>query len=209
MQKSNKFAVLLLFLFCLSSVQTFSADKNKIYSSIKKKYSDIHSLQLKFYDPVSSVKGELLASDNNKYVINLFGRTIYSDGNTIWNYSARDSNVLISSFNSFDSELSVESLFFELLENFEPEKLTDFSSSAGVSGYKLYLNPKKTYSNPNNIKYIELIINKADYQIEEIIYKQDYSEYRWRISDLKINPEVKESDFRFINKEGIEVIDLR
>ncbi len=196
-------------MFCVALGQAFSADKNEIYNTLKSKFSGINTIHLRFYDPVSSVKGDITASKNDKYIINLYERTICSDGNTIWNYSEKDSNVLISSFNSFDSELSVESLFFELLENFEPSKITAYKSSAGVSGYKLHLTSKKDYYNPHNIKNIELIINQDNYEIREILYKQDYSEYRWKISDLKINPEIKDSDFRFEIKQGIEVIDLR
>jgi outer membrane lipoprotein-sorting protein len=189
--------------------QSFAVDKSGVYEKIKSKYSDLNSIKLDFYDPISSVKGHITAAKNNKYKISLYDRIIISNGKTIWNYSQRDSNVLISSFDSFETELSVESLFFELLNNFSPSKMTDYNSSKGVSGYKLYLAPNKNYDNPHNILKIELVVDSQNYDLKEIAYKQDYTEYRWLISKIDINPATGENDFIFELKDNIEAIDLR
>lgn len=200
----------LIFIFILLIfVNAFSIDKNELYSSIVKKYSDAESLKIEFYDSQSNISGNIIAKNGNRYIINLAGRKIISNGNTIWNYSFTDNNVLISSFNDFDNEISIESLFFELINNFKPISLSNYSSSKGISGYKLTLHPKDGYENEFNLKNISLVISKKSEQIISIKYVQDFTTFSWDIKQIEINPDISEDEFEFEADENTEIIDLR
>lgn len=207
MQNLNKFVIIFLLFGFANSL--YSVDKDQIFDQVKSKFNGLNSINLKFIDAETNQKGEITAAKNNKYVINIFGRSIISNGSTIWNYSVQDSNVLISNFQSFENELSIETLFFDLLKNFYPVKITDNLSSAGNTGYRLYLKPKADYDNVHNIKSIELVVGKKNNNILEVSYLQDYAKYKWLIKDIEINPEINESTFIFQKHNNIEVIDLR
>lgn len=186
--------ILLLIFFQVS----FAMDKNTIFETLKSKFKDIDGIYLEVRSLRSGLEGKIKAEKGNKYKIFFGDRQIISNGKTIWNYSLKDKQVLISNFAKLNSA-GIETIFFNMIENSEPISLKKVSASSRSSFYELILSNKKTnekiileIDNDNQIKFVNLV------EMNE----------KWEIVQLDIQKE-SNTNFDFEAPEGVEIIDLR
>lgn len=199
-------SLLLLCVLFINANLMFAADKNELYKSIIEKYGSLKSISFSFKSAkVPSISGSIKAKKGNKYILNSFDRLITCDGKTIWNYSPKDKNVIITEYTDDMTNSSLEKLFFGTLTNMSPIELKEENSSKNGSSYVLKLAPKSN----SNIKAITLWINKDKNDIKAIQIKTNESETKWILTNVKINSELSDKSFKFVVPKGAEVIDMR
>jgi outer membrane lipoprotein-sorting protein len=202
---------LIFFLNATSYLLLSQPDKYSIHKKLKDKFKSIQTISAKFsIGDNSSEMMNIKAAKNNKYILELGERIIYCDGKNVWNYSINDNSVVISSYDPSDAGISLEQVFFDIIESFQPSELKLESSSFKNSDYILILvNPEKRLSTAI-IKSITLYLNKKNFDIYIIKVKiSDGSELSWQIHELIINPKLNQTIFEFKPQKDTEVIDLR
>ena len=132
MKTSVSIHFLILFLLTYSlSAQT----KDEVFSKIVKKYKNIGSISFSFQnEEITGFAGILKAKKNNKYIIEANDRIIKCNGKTLWNYSISEKKVIISDFEeNYVEENSIETIFFNFLNDYEPNDLKSEQSSKSLS----------------------------------------------------------------------------
>jgi outer membrane lipoprotein-sorting protein len=200
--------ILAIFSFSILIAQTLS--KSQVFDKIKEKYGDVNSIYFEFsFVNNPNLKGEVRAERGNKYVMFFNGRTITSNGALLWNYSEQNNNVIISNFETMESEVSLESFFFDFLDKYEAEKLVKNTSTEFSNDYGLSLVPADENNYVMNIERVILYFDKSDYDIDRVRLFNNGSIEDWILTNQKINPEYSESIFNFMVPDSTQEIDLR
>lgn len=155
------------------------------------------------------MKGEVKAEKGNRYVMTFGDRTIISNSQVLWNYSQSANNVLVSKFETLDSDVSLESFFFDFLDKYKPEKFEKSLNSEFGSDYALSLIPDGDAAQVMNINQAILYFNKDNYIINRIRLITSGSIEDWILTNTQLNPKFEKGIFQFTPPEDAEVIDLR
>lgn len=207
-----KITFLIIFIFSIAFSTLFSQDKDDVYNSLVDKYGDPKSLSLKFtLRENPTFKGSVTAKKGNKYFIEFGTRSLYSNGVDIWNYSKKDSTVVISKFEEQSNESSIERFFFDYLAAYKPVKLSKESSSSGKPLLILELHPNQDIGSIGDVKRIRISLLPNNYSIVSIVIITDYSTESWDLKDLKTNIRVDDKLFEFVSPStmSLRIIDLR
>lgn len=179
--------------------------KESVYNSIIAKYASLENISLQFSlrnNP--DITGSIVAERGNKYAMQLQGRKIISNGETIWNYHTLNNNVIISTFNPNSNEMSIEKFFFSLLKEYEPESLAS-ENDGGIKVYVLTLISSKE----SDLGKIKLWIDQQSKTLKGIGFMlEDYYQI-WDIGNLKINQSIEAKTFIYKPGRNVEIIDLR
>jgi len=203
MQKLSKIIILLL-IFNISN--SFSNDKDEIFNKLKEKYSNLESISFDFKsDNKMGLQASISAKKGNKYRITMKERVIYCNAKTVWNYSIRDKNVLISTFKNLKSG-SLEQIFFDFVKNYKAIKSHKSNNSSGKNHTSIELQA----IDEKNAAYdsIELQIDD-NLSINGIVLVKNYKKESFIISNIKLNEKIDDKYFEFDGNENIEKIDLR
>lgn len=198
------FVLLLIF----AAASAFALDKDKMYSDLKKKYGNIESAMFDYRSQQNpQMHGRMVIKKGNMFRIEVPGRLIISNGETVWNYSLGDNNVMISNYEEMQDNTSMERIFFDMMENFEPSKLVSESTSKGAKLLKMTMKAK----GDNGLNVNELII-RVDPNTGEIVsigVFNDFGGDTWDLANIRTNIDLPKSEFNFKAPEEAEVIDLR
>lgn len=199
-----RFILIILFFSCLNSGYSQPSAESE-FKEIKKIYGNMKSISLNFENAEnSSINGSLSAKRGNKFKVQFGDRIIRCDGQTIWNYSTTEKNVIVSNFDSHSDESSIETIFFSMLENNKPTTLRNITNT---TDNKIYAIELVSTTDPN--RKIELLYYSERKIITQVTLTNNYSTESWLISNLKINSEISDNTFVFETKDKIEIIDLR
>lgn len=203
MQELSKLIIVLLM---LNFSHSFSNDKDEIFDKLKDKYSNLQTISFDFRsESKMGISASITAKKGNKYRITMNERVIYCNAESIWNYSIRDNNVLISKFKNLKSG-SLEQIFFDFVKNYNAGSLKKINNSAGKNSTLLELVPIDT-KNPMYDKIELFIDDKLD--INGIVLVKNYKKDSFIISNIKLNDKIDDKYFEFENNDKIEIIDLR
>lgn len=196
MQRSIKIG---LFLF---SIIVASASSYKIYDEFILKYKNIENIYIEFISESLNKKGSIKAKKGNKFIIKFSDRILISDGENIWNYSPFEKQVIISPFQDFENEFSLESFFFNNINDLKPISISEKNSTA----YGKYTLVELKDSLKTKSVDLEFLSNN---KLSRLIYNDEFISESWQI--IKIDPKVMYDDdiFHFSPPDSIEVIDLR
>jgi len=186
-----------------------SIDKDIEFEKLKAKFTDANTIIILASNSTQNEINltsytrdtiDIKITRGNKYQIKSSNRILTSDGDTLWNYSKEDNNVIISTFNSFSSETSIENIFFEKINNMKVVSLKSGNDTQLGAYYKLELISKvddeKVYIYLSKLKKLIAL---------EIV--NDFSEQIWHIIKFKVSKE--NANYNFIPPKDIELIDLR
>ncbi|MBE2189705.1 MAG: outer-membrane lipoprotein carrier protein LolA [Desulfobulbaceae bacterium] len=202
----TKYIIILFSLFISSLGMVYaqsSADAE--FKEMKRIYGNMKTVSFHFTNQDNSnINGSLIAKRGNKFSLHFGNRIIRCDGNTVWNHSKDENNIIISNFESHGDENSIETIFFSMLDNHRPVGLRSSTNSAGN---KLMLLDLVSTEDPN--RKIEIAYFPDSRTIAEVTLTNNYVVETWIISKLKINPEIADNTFKFESDDKIEMIDLR
>lgn len=202
MQKLIKILIYLLLAFNF----LYSQDKNSVFNSLVKEFKDINSIYIEYKSlDIPNLSGSILAKKGNYYKITTNDRLIVCDSKTIWNYSLIDKNVIISNVKNLSSA-SLENVFFQLIDNYEPTDLNKVTNSKGLTFFELYLKSKD--NSTTTFDKIILILNSKN-KIEEIKLYEKFRNTNIKIEQINLNVKTDDNTFKFEVNEKMEIIDLR
>ncbi|MGE5480361.1 MAG: LolA family protein [Chloroflexota bacterium] len=182
-------------------------DKMDVYTQLMEKFSDLKTISLDFNSLSNpSLRGQLRARKGGSFNLKLPGRTIISDGKTIWNYVPSKKQATVSTVEGA-REGGFEDVFFSLLKRYQPVSLKkEVTTRFGVM-YALKLEP-----GGEEIKSVDALVIKLDeksLKIKQLAIERNDAWETWFISDYKLDENFPESEFKFIPPKGTELIDLR
>ncbi len=202
--------MLLITLISAIYISDAQNDKQKEYNKLLEKFSGLNSLSTKFIvDGNYKITGSIKAKKGNKYVLDLSNRTIISNGKTLWNYSKRNNNVVISKFDENSTDFSIEQFFFSYLLAYTPIELKNESKSKGEYLHILRIEPETKEKMLFGINYIDIKYDAKSYDIVALDIAEGNNIQFWRLQDFKINPNLSDSIFEFKPPKDAEVIDMR
>lgn len=185
-------------------------DKKAEYNKLVEKYSGLKSLSTKFsIDGNYRVTGSIRAKKGNKYLLDLGNRIVVSNGKTLWNYSKRSNNVVISKFDESNMDFSIEQFFFNYLLAYIPTELKSESKSKGDFYYILRIEPENKEKMLLGVNYIDIKYDPKNYNIIGLNIAEGNQIQYWRLEDFKINPVLNDSLFEFTPPKDAEIIDMR
>ena len=198
-----------MLIFCGMCNSVYSLDKNEASEHLRSIMKDLASISFTFED-VSNKKfnGTVIAEKGNKYKISSEDRAIYCNGDKIWNYTRNDNKVLISDFDPSRPNLSIENIFFGLVDKMEIEQFTKELSSKKTKGlYQITLKPDKEFAKKNKINKVKIWMNENK-DIQYIATEFNNNTQQWKINNLKINPKIKADSFKFSTPKDCKIIEL-
>lgn len=209
---NNNLSIILLIVF-LSYSPLLNAQNNKeeVFKQLKDKFDNLNTLNLKFKYKLSensneNIEGTIRAKKGNKYYLNLGERILVCNGKEIWNYSIEEKTVMLSKFNKNIKELSVEDVFFNLINNSKP-----ISYSKSIKNNKLnslLLSINDNYKEKYKISEIKLNLDEKKNLVSLELIEGKSSKF-WEIIDFDYNPDLKDTEFTFNAPKDVEIIDLR
>lgn len=197
--KAFIFNIILLASFQFSLSQT----KEEAFKYFKDKLSKLESISFNFVSiNDQNFKGYLVANKSNKFKLALPDKLLICDGESVWNYDLKQKQVVISDLGRTQSS-SLQSIFFNITENYKPTNLQSAVGSKKKNYYILTLN-----SNNNPSENIELSYDDK-YNITNIRFNIGKNNGNIKLSNMKFNPKTNNDTFKFNPPKDIEVIDLR
>lgn len=207
---SNFFPFLILILLFIMPADAHPQSGVEILKKIQNKFKSINNFKADFVQTISDAEGKqsgklsgkFFYKTKNKFVVELKNGTIISDGETVWNYNARQKRVVISSFSDDPTSFSLERYLFDYpalckIKNVSGEKSKDQIIELVPKDNNIEFKSAKIWKSPDDLISRMEIIDLGD------------TKYVFQLNDIKVNQDFPESKFAFNPTKGIKIIDLR
>lgn len=181
--------------------------KEEIFNYLKSKYGNIESIVAEFaLSTNQKIKGKFWAKSGNKYIMQMDNRIITCNGTNLWNYSIKQNNVVISSFDKMSEEISVEKILFDLMNDY---KVIEAKSELASKGKKQLMIVLEKNKKEGNLSKVKIWVDPNNYSINSVGIDRGGEFEIWNLSNLKINTKIEDSKFDFKTPKNAEEIDLR
>ena len=202
------YLAILIILFVVNILQARNS-KEEIFNSLKSKYGNIESVVADFaLSTNQKIKGKFWAKSGNKYIMQMDNRIITCNGTNLWNYSIKQNNVVISSFDKMSEEVSVEKIMFDLLNEYKVLEAKTELASKGKKQLLILLEKNKKDGNAN-LNKVKIWVDANNYSINSIGIDRGGEFEIWNLTNMKINTKIEDSRFEFKTPKNAEEIDLR
>ncbi len=215
-KKGSLISLLIMVLF-ISNAMSQVADKraNAILNKVSAKMKSYTTMKIEFTytldnnaEKIHQSKTGVVTIKGNKYLLDISGQKIISDGKTVWTYIPDAEEVQINNVNVKDNEaLNPAKLLSTYNKNYRA-KLIKEVNKGGIKTQIVDLVPIKGKA----YFKVRLVINKAKLQIISTkIYNKNGSTYTYKVN--KFTPNIKVSDAKFTFKASdfpnVEINDMR
>ena len=198
--KLKIFLLLFLIPFSLISQQT----KESVHQSLVNKYTKFKGIQIDFANQSLPERSTIYATYGNKYTIKTPGRTLYCDGQTIWNVDTQKKSVVITSVKQNRNSFSIDEVFFNIIKNYHPNELKVVDSKQ--KRFVLTLLPKNSESIIQNVSRLNLeVTNKS---VSGIVIEVNGQNEYFRIFTIK-EKNITAIHYTFTPPKNYSVVDLR
>ncbi|UTW60840.1 outer membrane lipoprotein carrier protein LolA [bacterium SCSIO 12741] len=181
--------------------------KTKGYSTIT---VDFEMRMVNEADGIDDSQKGTIAVKGDKYILNLAGQDVISNGTTVWAVLKEEKEVQISEAESDEEDegiMNPKDIFTLYEKGFKYVK-DDDQTHGDIAVHTIRLHPMKPGDKPYHT--ILLYIDKAKMQIESIEIKQkDGGVFYYKLTNFTPNKDIPDSEFEFLIPEGYEPIDLR
>jgi outer membrane lipoprotein carrier protein len=202
----------LLLLTLSSAGSSFGGESaSEILRRVKERYEEISDARIRFSETVTfertgvehSARGDLWMEKENRYRVELNGRVIVTDGETVWSYSDGADQVIVDDFKQHEGMISPEKILTGAPEDFLATHLGRDENGLVI----LKLLPREESS---AITSLRLWVDEGTW----LIRKTEILEFSgkntvYRIEELSTNTGLDASVFSFKIPDGVEVVDLR
>lgn len=206
----NRIFIVTLTAVILYSLQTVLVlaqavpNADEIFSAVQKKYADGTSLRVKFIMKSEDIRGSLVLKRGNKYILELSGRTIISNGKTVWNYNTTEKKVVISDFRDNPDNISPERIFMNFPRGYKPSLTVE----KNTNDLLLSLTPAKSRDQISDMQRVGMKLSK-DLKLKNIAIFDGSTLHEWDITSIIPDAGVPDSAFEWKVPQGVQVIDLR
>jgi len=205
----------ILFLFSAA----FAVTPEEVMKKVRSKYAAMRSLSASFKqsfywklaDRRQGFEGRIYVAGDGRFRFETTGKNpqlIVSDGESIWNYSKANGQVIIRSVRKADRDLcDPKGFILRYSEKFRPGLLRE-EKLGGKKCYLLELTPGDKCD--TDFKRVNIWVDGKRWLIVKIEYADlNGNITSYTFSDIRVNPKLKGSLFTFSPPEGVEVIDMR
>ncbi|HDP98313.1 MAG TPA: outer membrane lipoprotein carrier protein LolA [bacterium] len=187
---------------------------NSIIKNVLRKYDQSKNIKSdykqvfywKLTDNIAEQQGVIWLQGKEKFRIETENQTIVSDGKTLWTYSRATGQVIVDNVqNSEDINLPKD-----ILLNFSDEYRASYISDELIDKDKCHLIELRPSSGDQFIKLIKIWIHIKDMiviKIEQTDLNDNTNTY-W-LSNIEFNLPLKDSFFKYVVPDSVEVIDMR
>ena len=200
--------IIFLFALCSITIGNAQSKKDSVYKELVNIYKHVIQVSFNFKLIEENFTGSLTAKKGNKYKMVIADRIIICNSKSIWNYAPKENKVVISSFEESSDQVSIESLFFSFLENFEPVNMTESVLSKNQTAWILSLKPKKNFKSMHQISSVDIWIDSGTYDTIKF-HITEPQHMTWLISKLRLRKQADDAIFEFVPNKECTVIDLR
>ncbi|MDA0746350.1 MAG: outer membrane lipoprotein carrier protein LolA [bacterium] len=166
----------------------------------------------KLVDQATEIKGRLYVQKPDRFRFETDVQTVMTDGQTAWNYVPDNEQVLMSSYGQIQEDRSYEKLLFDLilLGGYAERFIPTYAGEERVDGKRCHLVELASRGEERYISRVRLWVDRGMWLVRRVEYvniNDDVTTYE--LSNLKVDPGLKVSFFKFELPQEIEVIDLR
>jgi outer membrane lipoprotein carrier protein len=207
-------SVLLLLGFVLAAVRAGDDDAEEILSNLRDKYDSIHDASVSFTQHVEfgvtkveqTFTGKLLMKKGNKYRIEMEQQTIVTDGKSVWSFNKPNNQVLIDKFTDDPNSITPD----KLLVNVPDKYSTTLLGSEKLDDRPLAILKLVPKTKGSTVQWMKVWVDTDDWLMKKVqVLDLSDNLTTFIITDIRINPSIPDSQFRFTPPEGVDVIDLR
>ncbi len=169
-------------------------------AAFKEAYANLKSVSLKFSSSYGS--GTLTAVRGKGFRIVTSDREIVSNGSTVWNVQKSSKMVVINSVEGASDELSIEQIFFALMNVYTPSVLKSGKSST------IRLKPPSPSMQISGVEQADVVLG-SNMSINRIIVTTQGTVMTLEIRNLKRDPKINLNTFVYNVPKGWKTVDLR
>lgn len=198
----------------LGAAVAFGQSAQDVLERVKKKYDAVADAEMKFSQHVKyevsnveqSVTGTLVIKKDRKYRIEMEGRTIVTDGTTVWSYSPHTGQVLIDTYKEDERILSPQKVLGAAPKDYYASMVG--SEKAGkATVHVLKLVPK---DHDSMIRTMNVWVDDSSWLITKVeLADVNGKQTTYTVSNVKINSGIPDSRFTYQIPDGAETVDLR
>lgn len=196
-------------IFCALYLLIQPLHANEVGDKVKKKYSGLSSVQVVFVTDNATQKTVLKAKKGNKFVLDNGDNVVYCNGKTVWNFNKVANKCMISSRDIHSESTSLDELFLKVISTYTVDKVMTINDSKTGNGYILVLKPSSTSAEINGIKSINVIVDKKNLIIKQMVFTDGTGVHKITISSINVNPSFNDDTFAFTPPKNASVIDMR
>lgn len=187
--------------------------EDKILSEVQKKYSSIKYLKANLIQSMEITVGDkkkateqtfnFIYKKDNKYRLESDKQLIVSDGKSVWNYNPFQKRVVITKVE--DNNLSLQYFLFQI----PSESEVKFVGTEKIDDLEVYKLSFRAKDKNSSFKQFDAYITK-NFLIKRIeTFSPTQDRIAFSLSNINLNPNIKDSIFDFVIPAGVKVIDLR
>ncbi|MEM6327323.1 MAG: outer membrane lipoprotein carrier protein LolA [Bacteroidota bacterium] len=202
--RSGALALALVVLF---SGQANAQDAEAVARQLQDRYSDVRALSADFTQTIGgeSLRGAIQVQ-GEAFRLTLPGQTLVTDGTTLWSHAEAEAQVVIQTYDPGEVGFQIGQLFTDYLKVFRPTGASR-ATIGGTAHDVLALVPREAGS---SVRDVTLYARSSDGVPTRIrVHDVNGATLAFDLRNVRLNPRIEESQFRFIAPKGIEIVDLR
>ncbi len=201
----------LLFFVSTTFAQNGAADAQSVFARVQKQYGESESIRAQFFTRMpgdaNMVRGTLLVKRGNKFRLDMSGRTVVCNGQTVWNYDHNEKKVVISTFKNNPATVSPEKIFLGFPKTYKPTIKQESASEGRL--LRLVLTPSSARDAVGGMQEVTMRLVPETLKLKELLISDGSATYQWTMTELIINAGLKDVQFEYTIPNGAQVVDLR
>lgn len=194
-----------LFILLIAVNICLGQNENSFLNKVQTKFKQIENFKAEFVQKTKyltvdnnvKISGGFIYKQGGKYIIELKGQTIVSNGETIWNFNKKLNRVVVNNVSDDPSSFSIEKFIYDY------PKFCDVKS---IETNSLHLKPQN-----DDLDFQDATIwFTKDLLIQKLEIRDNTDAlYELTFNKIEINQDIKDSQFTFEPEESTKIIDLR
>lgn len=200
-------AVALTVLFAGQAYAQASPSAAEVARDLQARYGNLSTLSADFTQSVGgeSLRGSIQVK-GEAFRLTIPGQTLVTDGSTLWSYSDEERQLRIQSYDPADVGFQIGQLFTDYLSVFRATGASK-ATIGGVQHDVLALRPREAGS---SVRDVTLYARSSDGVPTRIrVHDVNGATLAFDLRNVRLNPSIPQSRFRFEAPRGAEVVDLR
>ena len=203
----SRLAALALLAGVLTAGQAAAQSADAVAKRLQERYAGVRALTADFTQTAGgqTLRGTLSVR-GEAFRLELPGQVLVTDGATLWSYSADEEQVVIQDYDPSDVGFQIGQLFTDYLEVFRATG----ASRATISGVQhdvLALKPREAGSSVRDVTVYARSSDGVPTRIR--VHDVNGASLAFDLRNVRLNPSLPASRFRFSAPSGTETVDLR
>lgn len=202
-----RFFALILAAGVLFAGQASAQNADAVARRLQSKYANINTLAADFTQTAGgqTLRGQISVRDE-AFRLQLPGQTLVTDGSTLWSYSESEEQVVIQDYDPSDVGFQIGQLFTDYLSVFRATGASR-AKIGGVDHDVLALRPREAGSSVRDVTVYARSSDGVPTRIR--VHDVNGATLAFDLKNVRLNPSLPASTFRFTAPRGTETVDLR